>query len=69
MLDKEDYISRKVRYYLSECEQCSNTWSLYCYIKDTLFYDEWVILNLKPYEQRALEKALEDWSDYKNGIR
>lgn len=66
MLNKEDYVSRKIRFYLKDKAGYEDTWHLYGFIRDTLFFDEWPLTTSKKEEIRALEKALDDWKDYIN---
>jgi len=66
MLSKEDYVSRKLRLYLKDKAGYEDTWPLYTFIKDTLFFDEWPLTTTKKEEIRALEQALEDWKVYIN---
>lgn len=64
MLDKDDYVSRKLRSYLKEKEEYQNTWHLYFYIKDTLIYEDWPKLQPTKTESGYITKALEDWKEY-----
>jgi hypothetical protein len=64
MLDKDDFVSRKVRAYLKEAQGYEDKWYLYGVMKDTLFYDEWPVASLSTKEAKALAEAMDDWQVY-----
>ena len=63
MLQKDDYISRKLRSYLRDHEQTKDVWMLYSFKLDTIVYEDYKIIP-NAIEAKALQLALIDWEEY-----
>lgn len=64
MINKDDFLSRKIRSYLKDHEETKHVWMNYCVVKDHLMFDEFHLALPNAVEKRAFDLALIDWEEY-----
>jgi hypothetical protein len=64
VINKDDFLSRKIRSYLKEHEETSHVWMNYAFVKNSLMFDDFHLPTPNKIEQRAIDLALIDWEEY-----